>query len=71
MCSNFGRVTIFHEHLLQQSVVQADETPLKVLKEDNNLIDLIDSGILTGSQAYIQVSRLNKERESRLIEEQE
>ena len=44
---------------------------LVIQKEDNNLIDLIDSGILTVSQAYIQVSRLNKERESRLIEEQE
>ena len=29
-------IDIFHEHLLQQSVVQADETPLKVLKEDKS-----------------------------------
>ena len=29
-------IDILHEHLLQQSVVQADETLLKVLKEDKS-----------------------------------
>ena len=29
-------IDVFHEHLLQQSVVQADETALKVLKEDKS-----------------------------------
>ena len=35
-------------------------------KEDPSLIDLIDKGILTVSQAYLQVNRLKKEQESRL-----
>ena len=35
-------------------------------KESEDLIDLIDKGILTTNQAYLQVSREKKERESRL-----
>jgi DNA modification methylase len=34
-------------------------------KEDPDLIDLIDRGILTVSQAYLQTQRLKKERDSR------
>jgi len=34
-------------------------------KENEDLIDLIDKGILTTNQAYLQVSRDKKERESR------
>ena len=34
--------------------------------ENKDLIDLIDKGILTTNQAYLQVSREKKERESRL-----
>jgi hypothetical protein len=35
-------------------------------KENEELIDLIDKGILTINQAYIQTTRIKKERESRL-----
>ena len=35
-------------------------------KENEEMIDLIDKGILTINQAYIQTTRIKKERESRL-----
>jgi len=38
---------------------------LVIQKFDDELIDLIDQEILTVSQAYLQVSRIKKERESR------
>ena len=39
---------------------------LLIDKENEEMIDLIDKGILTINQAYIQTSRIKKERESRL-----
>lgn len=39
---------------------------LLIDKENEELIDLIDKGILTINQAYIQTTRIKKERESRL-----
>jgi hypothetical protein len=39
---------------------------LMIDKENEELIDLIDKGILTINQAYIQTTRIKKERESRL-----
>ena len=38
---------------------------LVIQKEDDSLITLIDEGILTIGQAYIQISRMRKEREIR------
>ena len=39
---------------------------LLIDKENEELIGLIDKGILTINQAYIQTTRIKKERESRL-----
>ena len=39
---------------------------LLIDKENEEMIDLIDKGILTINQAYIQTTRIKKERESRL-----
>jgi len=39
---------------------------LFIEKEDSELIDLIDKGILTVNQAYLQTSRIKKEQQSRL-----
>ena len=39
---------------------------LMIDKENEEMIDLIDKGILTINQAYIQTTRIKKERESRL-----
>ena len=39
---------------------------LLIDRENEEMIDLIDKGILTINQAYIQTTRIKKERESRL-----
>ena len=39
---------------------------LRLSGDTEELIDLIDKGILTINQAYIQTTRIKKERESRL-----
>jgi hypothetical protein len=41
---------------------------LMIDRENEELIDLIDKGILTINQAYIQTTRIKNERESRPVE---